>query len=177
MSVTIGTDEFRITCTSTRRFGMPFDTAVRTYDSVSCARNVERVINAARPAAGRAALITRSTLRAQLTEPYVRTAVSKGIPRRRVLVHVMRNSSVPIVTLIGFEAVTAFAGYTILVETVFSWPGLGALAAQAVGRHDLPLTEAVVFVVALIVVLSNIVIDLVYRALDPRVALTAGAAQ
>jgi peptide/nickel transport system permease protein len=134
-------------------------------------------ITLALPAAGRAALITRSTLRAQLTESYVRTAVSKGIPKRRVLVHVMRNSSVPIVTLIGFEAVTAFAGYTILVETVFSWPGLGALAAQAVGRHDLPLTEAVVFVVALIVVLSNIVIDLVYRALDPRVALTAGAAQ
>jgi peptide/nickel transport system permease protein len=133
-------------------------------------------ITLALPAAGRAAMICRSTVRAQLGEPYVRTAVSKGIPRRRVLVHVMRNSAVPIVTLVGFEAVTAFAGYTILVETVFSWPGLGALAAQAVGRQDLPLTEAVVFVVALIVVLANVGIDLLYRALDPRVALQAKAA-
>jgi peptide/nickel transport system permease protein len=142
----------------------------RTVDSI-----ILPAVTLALPAAGRAAQITRSTVQEQLGEAYVRTTVAKGLPRRRVLVHVLRGCSVPVVTMIGWEAVTALAGYTILVETVFSWPGLGLLATEAIGRQDLPLTEAVVFTVAVIVVVANTLVDITYRLLDPRVAIRAGA--
>lgn len=142
----------------------------RTFSSL-----ILPAITLALPTAGRAAQITRATVHEQLGEAYVRTAVAKGLPRRRVLVHLLRGCSVPIVTMIGWEAVTALAGYTILVETVFSWPGLGLLATEAIGRQDLPLTEAVVFTVAVIVVAANTLVDVAYRLLDPRVAIRAGA--
>jgi peptide/nickel transport system permease protein len=133
-------------------------------------------VTLALPAAGRAAQITRSSISDELAEPYIRTAVAKGLPPRRVTFHAVRNCLVPVVTLIGWEAVTAFAGYTILVETVFGWPGLGLLATEVIHRQDLPMTEAVVFFVAVIVVVANTAVDVLYRVVDPRVGASTGAA-
>jgi len=83
----------------------------------------------------------------------------------------MKNAAIPIVTLAAWELTRMLAGYTIVVEKVFAWPGFGLLAMQAIERHDLTLVQADVFVVSLIVVTLNILIDFIYAALDPRVRL------
>lgn len=123
------------------------------------------------PTAGRTAQITRATVRDELGEAYVRSAYGRGLSRARVTYHALRNAAVPITTLVGWETITALAGYTILVEVVFAWPGLGQLVVEAVSRQDLPLTEAAVVVTATIVVVANLAVDLLYRALDPRIEL------
>jgi peptide/nickel transport system permease protein len=120
--------------------------------------------------AGRTAQITAATLRDELEKPYVRTARAKGMPTRRVVVHALRNASVPVTTVFSYEAITALAGYAILVETVFAWPGIGFTITDAVRDLDLPLTAATAVTMALIVVVGNTLVDFVYRALDPRIA-------
>ena len=86
------------------------------------------------------------------------------------MLHALRNAAVPIVTIFGYETVTAFAGYTVLVEAVFAWPGIGLLLLDAVTRLDLPLTAACAVTIALLVVLANTAVDIVYRKLDPRIS-------
>jgi peptide/nickel transport system permease protein len=120
--------------------------------------------------AGRTAQITAATLRDELEKPYVRTARAKGMPTRRVVVHALRNTAVPVTTVFSYEAITALAGYAILVETVFAWPGIGFTITDAVRDLDLPLTAAAAVTMALIVVVGNTLVDFVYRALDPRIA-------
>lgn len=119
--------------------------------------------------AGRLAQITRSTLREELKKPYIRTVEAKGLGDRAVLRHALRNVAVPVLTLFGYETITALAGYTVLVEAVFSWPGIGSLLVDAISRLDLPLTAATAVVVAAMVIVANTVVDLVHRALDPRI--------
>lgn len=122
------------------------------------------------PSAGRVALVVRSGVIDVLNEPFVRSAEARGAPLARILVrHVARNAANPVITVIGWEAIRMLAGYSIVVETVFAWPGLGLLAVQAIGRQDLVLLQAVVFTVAIIVVVVNFAVDLLYRAVDPRV--------
>jgi peptide/nickel transport system permease protein len=124
------------------------------------------------PSAARIVMLTRSQMIDELNQPYVRTAEAKGLaPARVVGVHALRNAANPILTLVGWEAIRMLAGYTVVVETVFAWPGLGFLAIQSIERQDLVLLQAVVFVVALMVVAVNLAIDLVYKAVDPRVKL------
>ena len=84
----------------------------------------------------------------------------------------MRNVSVPVLTLFGWELILALAGYTAVVETVFAWPGIGFLAYNAIVSQDLIILQSVVFVVAILVVLINITIDILYKAVDPRIQLT-----
>ena len=123
------------------------------------------------PSAGRIALVSRSQLIDVLHQPYIRAAEARGAPFLRILWrHAARNAANPIVTVIGWETIRMLAGYAIVVETVFAWPGLGLLAVQAIARQDLILLQAIVFTVALIVVLINLGVDLVYRAIDPRAA-------
>jgi peptide/nickel transport system permease protein len=86
-------------------------------------------------------------------------------------VHALRNASLPIVTLCGWELIRAVAGYSVVVETVFAWPGLGLTAIQAIEREDLILLQAIVFTVAIIVVLINILMDMIYKAIDPRLKI------
>lgn len=121
---------------------------------------------------GRIAQITRSTLIDQFQMPYVTTLTAKGLSTPSILLrHVLRNSMVPIVTVSMFELAYALTGYAVIVETVFSWPGIGRLAVQAVTQRDLILLQALVCVCALLVVVANIVADLLYKAIDPRIKL------
>jgi len=126
---------------------------------------------AARPW-GRITQIVRSSMMDEMHRTYMMTARAKGLTEQRVIVgHALKNASIPIVTLAAWELTRMLAGYTIVVETVFAWPGFGLLAMQAIEERDLTLIQADVFVVALMVVAMNIAIDFIYAAIDPRVRL------
>ncbi|MEJ5231819.1 MAG: ABC transporter permease [Geminicoccaceae bacterium] len=102
---------------------------------------------------------------------YVRAARAKGIARRRlVLRHVARNALLPVVTMLGLQSATLIGG-SVVVESVFAVPGLGRLAAEAVTQRDLPLLLGIVIVAASLVLIVNLVVDLLYARLDPRVEL------
>lgn len=126
---------------------------------------------AARPW-GRITQIVRTSMMDEMHKTYMVTARAKGLTEQKVIMsHALKNASIPIVTLAAWELTRMLAGYTIVVETVFAWPGFGLLAMQAIEERDLTLIQADVFLVALIVVAMNITIDLIYAALDPRVRL------
>jgi peptide/nickel transport system permease protein len=125
------------------------------------------------PAIGRLAMVVRSSMIDELNTQYVKVAKAKGLSRRRILaVHALKNAGIPYVTLLGWEVIRAVAGYTVVVESVFNWPGLGFMATTAIREQDFFLIQAIVFVVAVMVVIINISIDIAYKALDPRVKLS-----
>ncbi|WP_398476168.1 ABC transporter permease [Tardiphaga sp.] len=104
-----------------------------------------------------------------LTADYVRTARAKGLPEIVVIgKHALRNTLIPIVTVAGLQFGHLFAG-AVLVETVFSWPGMGRLVYESILRRDYPTLLAVLFFSAVLVMAANIVTDLVYRLVDPRI--------
>jgi peptide/nickel transport system permease protein len=114
------------------------------------------------------ARLTRSTLIDVLHQDYIRTARAKGLRSGRVYVfHGLRNAAIPIVTLSGLQ-LGGLLGGAVIVETIFLWPGVGTAIITAVNARDYTVTEAGVFVLALMFVLVNLVIDLSYWALDPR---------
>jgi peptide/nickel transport system permease protein len=119
-----------------------------------------------------AALFTsmlRALLREELGADYVRTAEAKGVSRGRVVRrHVLRNVAAPLLTMIGLTAGTSLAG-VVFIESAFDLPGLGAMLRQAALRHDLPMTAGSVLVLAVAVVVLNLLVDLAYAAIDPRV--------
>lgn len=122
---------------------------------------------------GRIALVTRSAMLDELNRPYVTTARAKGLFEGKVVFsHALKNASLTVVTLCGYEIGRIFAGYAVIVETIFGWPGIGQLAVQSISKDDLPVVQAVVFIAAIIVVLLNIIIDLCYAFLDPRIRYT-----
>lgn len=124
------------------------------------------------PTLARMVMIVRSSMIDELNQQYVKTGFAKGLPFYRVVgIHAMRNAALPVVTLCGWELIRAIAGYSVVVETVFAWPGLGMTAIQAIERDDLILLQAIVFTVAIIVVLINILMDVVYTIIDPRLKL------
>jgi len=126
---------------------------------------------AARPW-GRITQIVRTSMMDEMHKTYMVTARAKGLTEQKIIIsHALKNASIPIVTLAAWELTRMLAGYTIVVETVFAWPGFGLLAMQAIEERDLTLIQADVFLVALIVVAMNISIDFIYAALDPRVRL------
>jgi ABC-type dipeptide/oligopeptide/nickel transport system permease component len=103
-----------------------------------------------------------------LGQLYVRTAQAKGLrPRTVVLRHIMRNTLVGTVTILGLEAGWLLAG-TVYIETVFAWPGLGAMLVQAILQRDYPLVQGGVLLVSAVYVLINLVTDFLYLYLDPR---------
>ncbi len=129
-------------------------------------------ITMALPALARLVMIVRSSMIDELNQQYVKTCFAKGLSFYRVVgVHALRNASLPVVTLCGWELIRAVAGYSVVVETVFAWPGLGLTAIQAIEREDLILLQAIVFTVAILVVLINILMDMVYKAIDPRLKI------
>jgi peptide/nickel transport system permease protein len=129
-------------------------------------------ITLALPALARLVMIVRSSMIDELNQQYVKTGFAKGIPFLRVVgIHAMRNAAMPVVTLSGWEVIRALAGYSVVVETVFAWPGLGLTAIQAIEREDLILLQAIVFTVAITVVLINIFMDVIYTIIDPRLKL------
>jgi len=116
--------------------------------------------------------LTRGSLLEVLGEDYIRTARSKGLAERTVVFrHGLRSALTPIVTLFGLD-LGALLGGTIVTEKIFGLPGLGALAVQSVFTQDLPVIMGTVLVAAFFVVVANIVVDMTYALLDPRVRLT-----
>lgn len=114
----------------------------------------------------------RSSLLEVLNEDYVRTARAKGLGERRVvLTHGLRNALLPVVTVIGLQ-VSRLLGGSVVVETVFAMPGLGRYGVDAIFIRDYPVVQVVVLVTALIVVFSNLITDLLYAVLDPRIKLS-----
>jgi len=113
---------------------------------------------------------TRAAVLEVLTEDYVRTAEAKGLaPRRVLLKHALRNALIPVVTLVGLSLPTLVGG-SVIVETVFAWPGLGRLAVDSVFKRDYPVIMGIQMIIATVIVLANLVTDLLYAVLDPRVA-------
>jgi peptide/nickel transport system permease protein len=130
-------------------------------------------VTLALPAMARLVMIVRSAMIDELNEQYVKTSIAKGMPFIRVVgMHALRNAGLPVVTLCGWELIRAIAGYSVVVETVFAWPGLGLTAIQAIEREDLILLQAIVFTVAITVVLINILMDVTYTIIDPRLKLS-----
>lgn len=121
------------------------------------------------PAAGRITLVLQSSLAGEFRQPYVSTARAKGLSERTVVRrHVLRNASILAVTLLGGEVIGLMNG-VVLVESIFAWPGVGQVALQAVQRRDLPVLMASVFYIGLVVTVVNLLVDVAYAALDPRV--------
>jgi peptide/nickel transport system permease protein len=117
------------------------------------------------------ARLTRSAIIEVLGEDYVRTARAKGLRERQVLIrHALRNALVPIVTVLGMQ-VGALLGGAVITEAVFGWPGIGTLAITAIETRDYPVVQAVVLLSAVIFTLINVLIDLSYQWLDPRIRI------
>ncbi len=115
------------------------------------------------------ARVTRAAVSEALTEDYIRTARAKGISERAVLSHhALRNAAVPVVTVIGVSAALLLGG-VVVTETVYAIPGLGQLTVDAVLNRDFPVLQGVVLFFALIYVAVNLLVDLSYLALDPRI--------
>ena len=112
---------------------------------------------------------TRSAMLEVLGEDYVRTARAKGLSPRRVIgLHAFRNALIPVVTTIGLQVGTLMAG-AILTETIFSWPGIGKWMIDAIGKRDYVVVQSGLLLIALIVMAVNLVVDLLYAVINPRI--------
>jgi peptide/nickel transport system permease protein len=132
------------------------------------------VLPAATLGAALAAILTRMVRTAmieELSSDYVRTARAKGLSEAAVLYrHAFRNALIPIITILGLQFGTLLAG-TIVTESIFSWPGVGRLAVQAIQARDYPLLQGCILVIAFSYVVVNLLTDVLYAAVDPRVRL------
>jgi peptide/nickel transport system permease protein len=116
------------------------------------------------------ARVTRSCMLDALKEDYVRTARAKGLGESRVVIkHALRNAFIPVLTVIGLQFGLLLNG-VVVTEIVFSWPGIGRLAIQSIYARDLPVVQTIVFLSAMIFVLLNLLVDLSYALLDPRIS-------
>jgi peptide/nickel transport system permease protein len=119
----------------------------------------------------RNARLVRSSMLEVLSSEYVTTARSKGLAERVIIMrHAFRNALIPIVTMLGLEFGFLLSG-VVVVETVFSWPGVGRLVFNAINQRDIPVVLASVVVFSLMFVFLNLIVDLLYAQLDPRVRL------
>jgi ABC-type dipeptide/oligopeptide/nickel transport system permease component len=130
------------------------------------------VLPAATLGAALSAILTRMVragMIEELQEEYVKTARAKGLPESKVLLkHALKNSLIPVVTVIGLQFGTLLAG-AIITETIFSWPGIGRLTIQAINSRDYPLVQGCILMIATTYVAVNLLTDLVYGFLDPRI--------
>jgi peptide/nickel transport system permease protein/oligopeptide transport system permease protein len=127
-------------------------------------------VTLALPSIAMIARMTRSSVLEVLREDYVRTARAKGVAERLVVAkHALRPATIPILTLVGLQAGQLMGG-AVLTETVFAWPGLGRLMVKAIFARDYVLLQGAVLVFALAFVVVNLVVDLSYGALDPRIS-------
>jgi ABC-type dipeptide/oligopeptide/nickel transport system permease component len=115
------------------------------------------------------ARLTRSAVLDVLRQDYVRTARAKGLPEMAVVVkHTLKNAALPVVTITGLQFGTLLGG-AVVTETVFAWPGIGRLAIQSIYNRDYPIVQCTVFLSAILFIVLNFAIDMVYGLLDPRV--------
>jgi ABC-type dipeptide/oligopeptide/nickel transport system permease component len=133
------------------------------------------ILPAATLGAALAAILTRmvrGSMLEELSSDYVRTARAKGLSTSAVLFrHAFRNALIPIITILGLQFGTLLAG-TIVTETIFSWPGIGRLTVQAISSRDYPLLQGCILVIAVSYVVVNLLTDLLYTLIDPRVRLS-----
>jgi peptide/nickel transport system permease protein len=121
------------------------------------------------PTMGQLVRLTRSAVLEIRSEDFIRTAHSKGLEPRVIYVkHVFRNVSIPLVSVIGVQFGYMLGG-SIIIETVFAWPGMGQLLEQAIGWRDFPLVQAIAVFTSLVVLALNILTDLAYVVIDPRI--------
>lgn len=119
--------------------------------------------------------LTRAGVREVLPQDYVKFARAKGLsPARVMLVHVLRNTLIPLVTVLGLELGSTIA-YAVVTETIFAWPGAGKLILDSINALDRPVVVAYLMVVVVLFVTLNLVVDVLYRLLDPRVRLEGAA--
>lgn len=115
--------------------------------------------------------LTRSGMLEVLGQDYVRTARAKGVSEPRVVwKHALKNAGIPVVTIVGLELGTLLGG-AVITETIFAWPGVGRLSVQAIYNRDYPVVQAAVFLLASIFVLVNLIVDILYTYLDPRIRI------
>jgi peptide/nickel transport system permease protein len=115
------------------------------------------------------ARMTRSSMLEVLRQDYVRTARAKGLAERRVVLgHALRNAAIPVITVIGLNVGSLLSG-AILTETIFAWPGVGRLVVDAIFARDYPVVQGAVLVIAVVFVVVNLLVDLSYAVLDPRI--------
>jgi ABC-type dipeptide/oligopeptide/nickel transport system permease component len=115
--------------------------------------------------------LTRSGMLEVLGQDYIRTARAKGVSDPPVVwKHALKNAAIPIVTIVGIELGTLLGG-SVITETIFAWPGVGRLSVQAIANRDYPVVQAAVFLLASTFVVVNLVVDVVYTYLDPRIRL------
>jgi peptide/nickel transport system permease protein len=113
--------------------------------------------------------LVRSSMLEIMLQDYIRTARSKGIPVRKVVFHhAFKNALVPVVTVTALQIPNLIGG-SLVTETVFAWPGLGQLIVQSIGSHDMSVVQACVMVIALITMSANLLADLLYCVIDPRI--------
>jgi peptide/nickel transport system permease protein len=111
----------------------------------------------------------RSAMLEVLSQDYLRTARAKGLHETTVIVrHAIRNALIPVITVVGLRIPTLFAG-AVVTEAIFSWPGMGQIFFQAVIASDWPVVQAIIVITAFLVILSNLVADLLYAVVDPRI--------
>lgn len=141
-------------------------------DPLGCIRSL--ILPSVAIAIGTSAVVIRylkNTLLDQMNLDYVRTARSKGATQKRVLYrHVLKNALLPTITILGMTVVDVLGG-SIIVENVFNLPGIGHLITSGVGNRDFPLVQGLVFYLAFMVIVINLVVDLLYMAVDPRICL------
>lgn len=115
------------------------------------------------------ARLTRSSMLDVLRQDYIRTARAKGVDDRRMVYrHALKNAMIPVVSIVGLQFAGLLGG-AVIVETVFGWPGIGRLAVDAIFTRDIPVIQAVVLVAAVIFVFVNLLVDVLYGVLDPRI--------
>lgn len=113
--------------------------------------------------------MTRSSMLDALNQDYIRTARSKGISEGKVVIkHGLRNALMPIVTVIGLQFGSLLGG-AVLTESVFAWPGIGKYTVECIQKSDFPVIQAVVLIIATVFVLMNLIVDIIYAFLDPRI--------
>ncbi len=118
------------------------------------------------------ARLLRSSLLEVLSQEYIRTAYAKGLGGRTVVVrHALKNAALPFVTMLGLQVGFLLSG-AVVAETIFAYPGMGRLAVEAISRKDVPVIQSFVTVAAVIVIAANLVVDLVYTRIDPRIRLS-----
>jgi peptide/nickel transport system permease protein len=148
-----------------------------SYDSMSLPGQIgDRIMHLILPSialgvgsAAGVARYMRGSMLEVIRQDYIRTARAKGLSERKVVFkHALRNALLPIITLMGLTLPYLFGG-SVLVETIFAWPGMGRLIVDAVFQRDYPLIMATSFVISVMVILGNLVADTLYAVADPRI--------
>ena len=117
--------------------------------------------------------LVRSCFLDVLSQDYITTARSKGLARHVILMrHALKNAAIPLLTIMGLQLPAALGG-AVITETIFAWPGIGRLMIQAIGFRDFPVVLAGIFFTAVTLVLVNIIIDILYSVIDPRITVAA----